>query len=580
MAPSDLHSTGKFQYEPLRPADASIRVLQVCAGRNDEQLQCLMRHISLEEEYVCLSYTWGTDAATHPVIINNQVFLVRDSLWAFLLQARTMNKFQCMPIWIDAITINQDDIEEKNVQVALMGDIYEQAQEVVVWLGEGDEMVEKAFKFVNQYANTGDLSVEPMSESDIMPVLLANNQGIKRYWDAFDTLSALVYFSRMWIVQEFLLAKSLTLRYGENVMPLNTLLNLCLFIEQSKGPPGAAEDIGDLKINQSPCGALVKQRFYSLFGLNRSYGVNRIALNFPLLFRRFRHQGCFDARDKVYALRAMDPKMKDFPVDYAASPILLLPQIYEYSQSWDVSTGWSILRTLGLSHDEVFSETKDCFPGKTWKTSINDVGVLGPKGMACSRRQVDWEEFTLPNGDLGEYCQYIEEVEFQSDSDECNVVREGDILLRPGWLNMFLVVRGPSEDTIALLDEIHSNTTDGDYASNQNITALNEILSTFTIVGALPIHPDHTSRLAIAREEDVGSERDGEPLLLTLTKEMDDFVEGLKGVIFRAHRLDFTLSLTWQHLLAFWRVLDKPGLLRENMVANRKKIENWSFYCN
>ena len=38
-------------------------------------------------------------------------------------------------IWIDALCINQDDKEEKAIQVPLMGEIFSKAQSVFVWLG-------------------------------------------------------------------------------------------------------------------------------------------------------------------------------------------------------------------------------------------------------------------------------------------------------------------------------------------------------------------------------------------------------------------------------------------------------------
>jgi hypothetical protein len=38
-------------------------------------------------------------------------------------------------LWVDAICINQFDLEEKNIQVPLMKDIYSKASVVLIWLG-------------------------------------------------------------------------------------------------------------------------------------------------------------------------------------------------------------------------------------------------------------------------------------------------------------------------------------------------------------------------------------------------------------------------------------------------------------
>lgn len=39
-------------------------------------------------------------------------------------------------LWIDAVCINQDDIEERGAQVQLMRRIYKNARSVVVYIGE------------------------------------------------------------------------------------------------------------------------------------------------------------------------------------------------------------------------------------------------------------------------------------------------------------------------------------------------------------------------------------------------------------------------------------------------------------
>jgi hypothetical protein len=41
-------------------------------------------------------------------------------------------------MWIDQISIDQQDVEEKNHQVSMMADIYEHAETVIAWLGEED----------------------------------------------------------------------------------------------------------------------------------------------------------------------------------------------------------------------------------------------------------------------------------------------------------------------------------------------------------------------------------------------------------------------------------------------------------
>jgi hypothetical protein len=42
------------------------------------------------------------------------------------------------PIWIDAVCINQDNLQECSEQVVKMGAIFKRAAKVITWLGDAD----------------------------------------------------------------------------------------------------------------------------------------------------------------------------------------------------------------------------------------------------------------------------------------------------------------------------------------------------------------------------------------------------------------------------------------------------------
>lgn len=50
-------------------------------------------------------------------------------------------------LWVDSICIDQtpEGTPERNKQVALMGEIYNQAQDVCIWLGPGDSKTDALF---------------------------------------------------------------------------------------------------------------------------------------------------------------------------------------------------------------------------------------------------------------------------------------------------------------------------------------------------------------------------------------------------------------------------------------------------
>ena len=90
-----------------------------------------MRRVSLDDENIfeALSYTWG-DASQHSALYCNGKIL---SITANLEKALRYLRYQTEPrtLWVDAVCINQADIEELNQQVALMRDVYTNASRVV-----------------------------------------------------------------------------------------------------------------------------------------------------------------------------------------------------------------------------------------------------------------------------------------------------------------------------------------------------------------------------------------------------------------------------------------------------------------
>ncbi|KAL1799759.1 hypothetical protein ACET3X_000101 [Alternaria dauci] len=88
--------------------------------------------------YVAVSYSWGPDVESEKldVLINGHVVKVRKNLHAALLEFRAMEPFkQGLKLWIDAITINQDNEVEKQAQILIMHEIYQRAGNIVVWIG-------------------------------------------------------------------------------------------------------------------------------------------------------------------------------------------------------------------------------------------------------------------------------------------------------------------------------------------------------------------------------------------------------------------------------------------------------------
>jgi len=59
-------------------------------------------------------------------------------------------------LWIDAICINQEDVDEKSHQVAMMGDLYSRCLTVYIWLGVVNHSASRRqdpFAFIRHFAD-------------------------------------------------------------------------------------------------------------------------------------------------------------------------------------------------------------------------------------------------------------------------------------------------------------------------------------------------------------------------------------------------------------------------------------------
>lgn len=125
-----------FKYPPIDHHRRQIRVLVIHDFRKRRLLDCSLTTISLDESphFIALSYVWGSDTPNNIIIVNGTWFRVRDNLFNFLMRVGK-EEFIGVPIFVDAICINQNCTTERNHQVSLMRDVYSRAMEVVAWSG-------------------------------------------------------------------------------------------------------------------------------------------------------------------------------------------------------------------------------------------------------------------------------------------------------------------------------------------------------------------------------------------------------------------------------------------------------------
>jgi hypothetical protein len=193
--------------------------------------------------YAALSYVWGSeDDPSHIEVISAQqkgVLAATHNLVVALRHLRQKKKLRRM--WIDALCINQSDVEEKNIQVATMGRIYKSADRVISWLGPAHDNSDDAIALLRMIGPLVDIDLRlgEMSPSNESIRALrrtgfwtrsakkrqreeAAKWGVSESvctwtteeYECVNSLFQRPYFERAWILQEIRLAKDILFQCG------------------------------------------------------------------------------------------------------------------------------------------------------------------------------------------------------------------------------------------------------------------------------------------------------------------------------------------------------------------------------
>lgn len=196
-------STPDYVYTPL-PNEDEIRILDLLPGQGTEPLAFNLRSGHLHDgatKYEALSYVWGTEMVD--VVCDGKRFSFPHSLYLALVGLR--DSTQVRSVWADSICINQADDQEKSLQVRMMHKIFRQAHRVLIWLGDRDaDLAKVAFELAGRL-HQGQLQKIPPPQSPI--------------WGLFIRLFDNEWFSRIWCLQEVVLASSALVIWGTETAP-------------------------------------------------------------------------------------------------------------------------------------------------------------------------------------------------------------------------------------------------------------------------------------------------------------------------------------------------------------------------
>lgn len=326
--PIEEPATISEEYQPLDPTSRNIRLLELLPGKWTDELSCRMFVVSLDDDpyYEALSYVWGEPDLCRPIWINGSPRSITRSLDRALRRLRQPNRARVM--WIDALCINQSNVEERSHQVNMMGTIFSRTAEALLFLADYEEGQ------LLPDSGLSERSDDALTLNDVLRAVgllfrLSNDDHLthsdaEAHSDSYtmdlqslEKIIDLPWWSRIWTVQEAVLPPKITVCFGSITVSWSLFSNA---------------NLNMLKHHNTCC----------RFALRRALGRFHSKV-FPLIVLRdprdmgptlllyclhdFRYRRASDPRDKVFALLGLGPNNMGTYID--ADYSLTTPQLYK-----------------------------------------------------------------------------------------------------------------------------------------------------------------------------------------------------------------------------------------------------------
>lgn len=273
--------------------------------------------------FEALSYVWGNASDRQDVFVQERTKLAATgtypssrrttlSITSNLSQALRYIRYKEQPrvLWVDAVCVDQQNLDERGKQVMRMPDIYRSAKGVIAWLGPESSTSALAMKIIAHIGSTVTVDFKKLTinlPSDSYHSFKHFHESLQLDKEAYRAIRDLLdrsWFERLWILQELYL--------GRNRMHM-----LCGFERTSW---------------EHFCYSLeYLQRFNASDPDKIGHGLQRVWLTmmyrergFPNtltgLLLRTRYLRCSDPRDKVYALLSLvSDQSSEIQPDYSKS---------------------------------------------------------------------------------------------------------------------------------------------------------------------------------------------------------------------------------------------------------------------
>jgi hypothetical protein len=450
-----------------------IRVLHVYpSSRRHRQLECELQLLSLDDApaYEALSYVWGVDPPSVPIICNGQRLNIRSELSYAL--ARVRLKHATRIIWVDALCIDQTDDEEKSHQVPLMGKIFSHATKVNVWLGRGDEkVIKQAFECSKMIANAcKEFSLEHNmdlnDDKTLGAVEIPTTLFTATVYDSLRELFTRPLFSRVWCVQEVLLAQNALLMWGEQELPWKDIGLVATW--RMRKWQAAADDKELQDVLEGIC----------IEDVDNMYTFDHVGSTLLMTLSNFRNSESTDPRDKVYGLISLVGGGIDADLmvpDYGKG----VAEVYADTALYILTTTQSLLLFAHISHDTDY-DGRDGY--RSWAprwdcsrtTSMISNGYTVSGDGACSGRKAEFH-FTK-DCKAGQLCLtgivYAAVTTVDSVFDLAGLIEPGGLRRYPQIAKIYEGIDWDDDESDRTLRVLAQTLTTGDSTYNERLKDL------------------------------------------------------------------------------------------------------------
>ncbi|KAF9630693.1 Heterokaryon incompatibility [Lasiodiplodia theobromae] len=348
-----------IHYNPIQLGGGEFRILILQPSSTfSSDIICTLMNVSLESHppYEALSYVWGDTATSgSTIILEGKSKGVTENLAAALRHLRLESEPR--KLWVDALCIDQEDINERDEQVIHMKEIYQHCATDLLWLGDDSSIIEKgaaAMKSMGPVTQLGEDSLETHVEPywREIPRGRKREKSLEQQW--FEAISALLgkpkVWKRVWIMQEVSFAPRVVLVSGNATLPWDRVeefldaenyIRKYGFPDAFHGPfsHGMGSSLRDvLTFYLASAQILAHQRRIAAAMQQPPQQSDNLPPTSSLLdvLARFRHTDATDPRDKVFALLGL-----------TSNPLSITPTYHDSKRQVYTKTATAIINASG-----------------------------------------------------------------------------------------------------------------------------------------------------------------------------------------------------------------------------------------